>query len=138
MSVLPNKQLGDRQDLSVRTTNNLLAPVAPTAAPNYAVYSNAGTKVASGKLPAKDAFRTTGWFEWPLFLGSAYAAGNYTVLYSWIENSRHHHEIDTFEIMAGGDADGPIQGMTFLRRPEVNHVVYQTESAILKDGHNPR
>lgn len=138
MAILPGKQLGERQDVSVRAVNASSTPVAPTNNPNYAIYNNSGSKVASGKIPAKDAQRLTGWFQKALFLDSSFAAGSYSMLIDWITGGNHQSTIHTFEVLAGGDADGPVQGMTYFRRPEVKHVVYQTESGKLQDGHNPR
>src|SRR6185503_5721565 len=94
-------QLGQEIPLGVLCVNSASTPVNPDSAPFMDVYNASGTKVVSGKLiPIIDRGGQTGYFQLRIFLGSAFVAGRYTVVYHWDSGSFEGQEADDFEIMA--------------------------------------
>lgn len=121
-------QLGQNVPLRLLCTNGAGTPSVPTNAPRFAVWAN-GTKVSSGRLPVLDRYGQTGLFGDSLFLGSSWATGTYQVVYSYAVGTQAMIEVDTFEIVAGGDVRGAVLALYFYVRPHANFVMQQRETA---------
>ena len=131
-------QNGDWVPLRVRCVDASLDAINPEAAPDYVVYSDTFSDVASGSLPPKDKDKLAGLFEDSFFLGSL-DTGFYTVRYSWSDNSREiGASIDNFEIIGGGDASGSYTSMHFFGPPHADFVVGQLDSDTVDKRRNPR
>ena len=132
-------QLGQTLFLLLQTTNASGEPAMPDDIPRLTVWDNDGTLIERLDMPVLDRHEQTGMFHYPLYLGNLYAAGAYTVtyLYRHTGSSYSGMEDDTFEVAAGGDADGTVVGMYFYKRPDQDIIVQQCESGVVKAGRNP-
>lgn len=130
-------QLGDEAVIGVLCRNGSGTPVAPDAAPTAKVYNSTGTKVAELSIPPKDIARATGLFEHFVRLGSDFAAGVYSVVYSWSASGYTGGDVDWFEIAPGGDEAGTVISMTYFETANAGHLVQQLDSGRIKTGKNP-
>jgi hypothetical protein len=130
-------QQGQEVPLGVFTRNASGAPTLPSAAPTYRVYNTAGTLVDSGSLPIVDRFGTTGMFGMQKFLGQPYPTGVYYVAYQWTVSSVSYAELDSFEVLGGGNRRGGVVAMEFLRRPQADFVVQNCFDGSIVKGRNP-
>ncbi len=105
--------------------------------PPQAKVFNGTTVVEANEMPILDRYINTGFFQHHLFLGAAYSAGQYRVVYYYRVGSYYGVEEDGFEIVAGGHQDGSILNMYFFRRPQADYIVYETEDGIINKGRNP-
>lgn len=131
-------QLGQEVPLGVLCLNAADTPTAPDRAPTMKVWDAAGTRVADLAIPALDRYAVTGLFRHRLFLDGRFAAGRYTVTYHWNAGSFVGLDADTFEIAAGGHADGSVVAMTWYHRPQAEFIVQQLNSGAIVKGRNPR
>ena len=90
------------------------------------------------RIPVKDPDLVTGQFLFRVFLNHDFSVGRYTVHYTWAYSSNTYIDIDTFEIVAGGDPDGAINSMYFYHRPHADFVVYQLTSGKIQKRRNPK
>lgn len=130
-------QNGDSVPLRVHCVDSNLDAVNPDNAPDYVVYSDTFSDVASGKMPPKDKDKLAGLFEDSIFLGSL-DTGFYTVRYSWTELSQEFASIDNFEIISGGDASGAYTAMHFYGPPHADFIVGQLDSDTVDKRRNPK
>lgn len=130
-------QLGDHVFVSVRCENSSGEPANPDEAPVLDVWQ-AGVKAKSLACPRIDHAGVTGLFGYWLFLGAGLAAGQCQVVWHCRVGSHYQVEIDTFEILPGGDTDGAVLSMIELRRPHANFILHQLDSGRLRKGQNPR
>lgn len=134
---LGDYRMGDVLDLALPCVTAAFVAANPSASPLFSIYNGAGTKVASGVMPRKDQ-RTTGWFQWAYPLTLSLTAGVYTAVLSYVVSSQTRYKIGRFRVAAGGDADGNIIGAVEHGRPEVSHLVYETQSGKIVEGRNPQ
>lgn len=112
------KPLGSEIRIGVQCRNGSRTPLAPDAAPTYRVYAEAGgSAVATGSLPPTERYQTTGLFEHMLPLNSTFAAGRYYVRYAYAISATNYVDVDSFEVLASGDANGMFNSLFFLDRP---------------------
>lgn len=129
-------RLGGEAILGVQTTSDGVIPALPTStAPLLDVYDSVG-HVVSKRIPLLD--RDSALFQYRLFLGSTFTAGLCTVTYRWTTGSYEGYEMDTFEIIPGGNADGIVLSMTFYKRPMADFVLRQTNAGVILRGKNPK
>jgi hypothetical protein len=95
--------------------------------------------VWTGKIPIQDRYGITGLFQTQIFLGPAFAPGQYTVSYSYSSGGGSFSGMadDNFEVLPGGDTDGTTEAMYFYHRPQADFVVQQLSSGKLKKRRNP-
>lgn len=118
MNFRGRKPLGTEIRIGVQSRNGSRVPVAPDAAPTFRVYSEAGgSAVVTGSLPPTERYQTTGLFEHMLPLNSSFSAGRYYVIYKWAISSTNYADMDAFEVLAGGDANGMFNSLFFLDKP---------------------
>jgi hypothetical protein len=129
---------GSYLTLSVRTYDADDIPAAPTACPWLSVYDSSGVLLRRVRVPIADAGGVTGYFSIPLFLGPGFSAGHYHALYSWAVGSFEGGEMDSFQVVAGGNSQGSVVSMHEYNRPHARFAVHQTDGGQLKRGRNPR
>ena len=123
--------------LYVQCVNSSGSPQAPDACPFVDVYGPSGKARAGLSLPVADPVQAPGLFYCDLFLDSALPPGNYSALYHWKISGTVGYDLDCFEVIAGGDAVGPVLGLRYYERPQATFVVQQTWSGAFKKGKNP-
>jgi hypothetical protein len=129
--------LGEEVPLGVLCFDGSGTPSAPDAAPMVDVYSGAAKVLSGQPLPALDKFGTTGLFAWPLLLDARFAPGKYTAVYRYLVGGTAGGDEDTFDVLAGGNADGQVLSMFWYPRPQANFIVYQTSDGSIRKGRNP-
>ena len=134
------QQLGTELTIGVLCHDASDTPTAPAAAPTIEVWTGT-TKLLTGQMiPVMDRYGTTvaaSYFQYNLFLDGKYAAGQYKVLYRYTVGSYVGLEEDTFQVLAGGDADGTITSLIYYSRPQAAFVVWQTDAGKVQKGRNP-
>lgn len=132
-------QLGDSIPLSLgtRTGDGVLGPQLPSAAPVAKTYDASGTLVETIKLPIKNRYKVTAYFEKRHRLSSSYSAGRYLIVYQWVISATTYQAAAVFDIIEGGNADGAVIALQGVSRPEAIKVLYETESGKLNVGRNP-
>ena len=130
-------QLGSWLFATVRTVDAASTPVVPTNPPTIKVWSSSAV-VLTAEMPVVDRYSLTGLFTYPVFLGSAYAAGQYTITYHWVTGSYIGFADDNFEILPGGNSGGQNLSSYFFSRPHADFIVSQLETGVLVAGRNPR
>jgi hypothetical protein len=131
-------QVGDHLPLFVQCVNSLGVPTDPTLCPTYVIYDNAGVVAGSGQVPIRDAVVLDGWFGMPLRLLASLASGMYSIVYSYQISGVNYAEIQTFEIVGGGDAAGQVISLDQYRRPEAGHLMIEREDGTILSGRNPQ
>ncbi len=129
---------GSRVPLSLLTKNSTHVPTAPDDAP-VAVISRAGSLIQSIRMPVQDRFAQTGWFQYPLLLGSLFPAGQYRVVYQYVISGTAYGDVGSFEVVGtAGHPDGAGISMIWYARPTSDFVLVQTESGRIIRRRNPR
>lgn len=108
--------------------------------PPYIDFRSDSGQVLQVQMPVHDRYSVTGLFVYPLRLNSSFSAGRYsaTAFYRVTGGNNYHGiEIDYFEIVAGGDADGAIITQHYWARPEAKYIIQQTESGNTNLKRNP-
>lgn len=133
-------QLGEEIYVGVPCRNASRSPALPDESPTMRVYDHTGTLVVSRQIPVQDRYGTTGLFADRLFLGSLFNVGRYFVLYTWTTDSGAFSgaELDLFDILTGGDADGQFLSLFFVETAQADFLVGQTNGGILTHNRNPR
>lgn len=128
---------GDMVRLSVWTLDDSETPLLPDAAPRVLV-SSTSEQVTTLKVPITDSVKTTGYFLYDLCLDSLFPAGEYFAQYVYEHGSVvRSAPLDTFEVVAGGDATGRGISMTFFKPPANDYIVLQTDTGTLRRFRNP-
>lgn len=122
-------QLGDVVVLEV------LPGFVPDAAPVMTVKDGSDATIVTAKM-AMNGGPTA--FSLPLFLGSLFAVGTFSVTYSYAVAGVTGSASDSFDVVAGGDPGGRVIAMTAYDRAEAQYVVVQMASGYLMQGRNPR
>ncbi len=134
---LGRHQLGTYLDVWLQTTDANDSPVMPDQVPHLKLWSSSSL-VTAEEMPLWDKTIQVGVFRTQLYLSSAYAAGLYEISVYYRSGAKYGMEQHTFEVIAGGDADGQVLGMYFYHRPQADYIVYQVESGQILKGKNPR
>jgi hypothetical protein len=134
---LGDVQLGQQLPVTVQCLDGDLAPAWPDQAPQLVLFS--GTTLLNRiKLPA-DPRSGVGMFRLSLFLNAIYpTAGPVTGFVQWVSGGVAFSKTVWFRILPGGDPDGNIIAMTFVRRPGLGAIVWQADSGTIFHGSNPR
>ncbi len=139
--------LGDEIPLGVLTTDSSGVPALPDACPTMKIYSSTGQVTqgwlpgglggTSSLVPVLDRYGATGLFGVRLLLGPAFSTGLYTVKYSWTVSAVRGAELDTFEVLPGGDIKGNAISMFFHRQAQADFIVREQDSGRLLANRNP-
>jgi hypothetical protein len=137
-SHLGRYQIGTELPLCLQCTL-ARAPDVPSTHPTYEARAADGTVAASGRVAADPLPGVAGLFRGPLFLDDAFAVGRYTVAYRWKDSAAADRvELQTVDVIPGGDSDGAIIALHSVERPDRTSLVYQTDGGVLARGLNPR
>jgi hypothetical protein len=143
MTHLGNYQLGDHVRLVCECKTSSGVPTEPDSAPTVSVFSPTATIINNKTIPPLDRYNATGVFSYELFLGAStwvpglFAAGKLWVLYNWVIAGVSGADIDCFDILAGGHANGSVIAMHWLEKPHGNYIVMQLNSGRLIKRRNP-
>lgn len=128
---------GDTLALSVWCLDSAGTPAEPTNAPVATICSDTA-QVASIRLPICDRYATTGYFSYPLQLDSRFPAGSYRVVYQYTISSTAYGSSESFDVVAGGHADGPALACYYFARPTSDFIIMQCDSGRVIRRRNPR
>lgn len=124
--------------LWLRTTDAAGTPTEPQDTPQVIVTDNALVEVVATQMPITERYTTTGLFYYPLYLGTGFSTGYYTIEYRWVLASTYiGSAADEFEIVAGGHADGAVTSLYFYERPHAKMLVHGVETGSILPGKNP-
>ncbi len=137
MSYLGRYMLGQRIFLGVRCLGAAGVPSLPDEAPVAQVYSSTAL-VLSLRLPIQDRQDLDGWFGASLLLDSRFVEGPGRVLYQYTVSGTAGGQVDQFEIVPGGQADGAGLALVYYSRPASDFVLQQVDSGRLLRRRNPR
>ena len=128
---------GDMVRGSVWTLDGSGVPILPDEAPRMVV-SDVLVSVLSKKIPITDSVKTTGYFLYDLCLDSSFPVGEYFLQFLYEHSGTiRSSELDTFEVVAGGNASGRGIAMTFFKPPTNEYIIVQTDTGIVKRFRNP-
>lgn len=131
-------QLGLELPLTLECTLARAADT-PSTHPTYEARAADGTVAASGRVAADPLAGIVGFFRGPLFLDDRFSVGRYTIAYRWQDSlARDRVELQTVDVIPGGDVDGAIIALHPVERPDRTSLVYQTDAGVLARGLNPR
>lgn len=131
-------RLGQEIRIGVQCRNGSRTPSAPTAAPTYRIYSEAGgAAVVTGSLPPTERYVTTGLFEYMQRLTSSFSAGRYYVLYGYAVSGTNYVDFDAFEVVAGGNVNGMFQSLFHLDRPDSDWIIGVLDSGTVSINRGP-
>lgn len=135
-------QQGEELLLSLQCADASGTPADPAVDPVVTIYRDASgslTFVESVKLAGCERGVVDGLFRKPHFLGSLYSnAGRYLLVYRWQIGANAFTGVGSFFLLPGGSGDGAAIAMSFVSRPDANHLLVQTDSGQLVRGRNPR
>ena len=113
-------------------------PTMPDDPPHVKIYRTSdGAVVYSREIPLLDKVVQVGLFQVKVFLNEAFAAGDHEMEVVWSISPATFMKVMAFSVMAGGDANGQVLGMTYYPLPDANFIVYQTENGTIFKGKNP-
>jgi hypothetical protein len=139
MSYLGRFRQGDDVSLVLFTKNASGVPTLPADCPQAKVWDPTGALVATFQVPIVDRYVQTGIFQQLLRLGPAYVnLGNYRIVYYYLAGTYHGLHEDTFELVAGGHADGAVNAIYFFNKPWAKFLVFALNGGNLAMGRNPR
>ena len=132
-------RLGEEITIGVYCFDGNAAPVVPDDCPVAKIFNASGHVVYNARVPIQDRYGITGLFQTQVFLGPAFAPGQYTVSYSYSSGGGAYagEEEDNFEVLPGGDTDGITEAMFYYHRPNADFVIQQLSSGNLKKRRNP-
>lgn len=124
-----------RYQLGDIVSTELIIGVSPDAAPTLTVTDHSDAAIVTAKM-AMNGGSTS--FALPLFLGSLFSIGTFSVTYSYAVGGSPGMASDSFDVVAGGDPGGRVIAMTAYERPGAQYLVVQMASGYLMQGRNPR
>lgn len=132
--------LGEEIPLGCQCLNSAGTPTNPDAAPTMTIRDGVGATVVSKLIPIQDKFGATGRFMIRQFMTSDFAAGRYWVTYDWTTGAGAYvgASLDTFEVLAGGDANGQFLSLLAFNRPHGRMMIGQTDGGKLLLARNPK
>lgn len=133
---LGSYRIGDSVPLTFQVTDHSDSATLPDAAPVVRIY-RAGTLVTTFPLPVIDRFRVTGLFHQLYKLGAQFSVGNHSLVYKFDLSGTPDQEVDTFDVIAGGQFDGPVLAMHTFDRADVRFILQHMGSGRLRRGRNP-
>lgn len=130
-------QVGGSVPLRLRCKTDAGVPTFPDNPPMVHVFDGSNTLLLAKQMPVEERYIGTGRFNYPLFLGSGYTAGHYTVVYYFALSSVMKAMQDTFEVIPNGSTSGAVTAAYFYERPEANYVLQGSEDGSLTKRRGP-
>lgn len=137
MSYLGTYQLGDLVPVSVWTVDSSGTPAEPDDAPAVLVMDSSGSIVDALAIPIVDRNHVTGFFQYRIPLDAEYSTGYWTVHVNYAISSTAYADLQTFEILAGGNNEGNGIALHMFKQPSADYVLLQTDHGRLKRLRNP-
>ena len=134
---LGHYQLGDLLPISVWTLGASGTPTEPDDVPLIQILDSDGLAVLARTLPVVDSANVTGFFQYRMNLDQLFSAGYYSILATYIISSTNYAQVNEFEIVAGGNAEGNGIAMHFFNQPAADYVLLQADRGTLKRLRNP-
>lgn len=129
-------QLGSELPVVLQATDGT-SPAWPDAAPQLVLY-NGTTFLKRILMSADPQAQSPGLFRLNLFLDASYpASGQLNGAIQWTNNGNVFSQTVWLRIIPGGDSDGSVIAMAFVRRPSASFVLWQTDAGVLFRGSNP-
>lgn len=129
-------QLGQEIPVTCQVTDGV-SPAWPDAAPILALFSGA-TLLRKVAMPADSQAGMPGVFRLPVFLDGTFSAGPIAGYVQWVHGGVAFSQTVYFRILPGGDVNGSIIAATFVQRPSVSYIVFQSDAGEVLRGSNPR
>lgn len=129
-------QLGGWVPLSVDCYDANGDDVESDTAPEFTVYSSAGTTVATGRL-RREVGAEDHVFTGEVRLSSSFAAGMYYVIYEFTDGVFTGQELDVFEVVGGGHTSGAYIALHCYECPHATFLVGQLDGGTLEARKNP-
>jgi hypothetical protein len=136
MAFIGRFQLGGTVPLFLITTDANKTPQVPTFPPTVKIWKPSGL-LQVAFVPTIETYTQTGVFLGRVFLGAQFAVGLYRVSYYYQIGLFQGVQVDNFEIMAGGNADGNVMSMYYYACAQANFVVQGLDSGKIVQGRNP-
>ncbi len=130
-------QIGATVPLRLRCRTTADVPVFPDDPPVAHVFDGSNAARSVARMPVEERYTRTGQFHTPLFLGSGYTPGHYTVVYYYAVSGAILSCEDTFEVLLNGSANGAVTAAYFYERPEASYVIQGLEDGSLVKRRNP-
>jgi hypothetical protein len=137
MAYIGRYQLGETLPLLAQTHDANGVAATPADVPTVKIWNSAGALVLARKMPSIERFTQTGRFLLPVFLNGVFATDLYRAVYHYNVSTYRGLDVDYFQVIDGGNADGNVISMYFFDRPQAKYIVYQTDAGVLIQGRNP-
>lgn len=134
---LGQSQLGTYLDFWLQCTDADGVKSMPDYVPWLKVWIGSDL-VQTLEMPVIDKVSQVGLFCEHLFLGNQFSLGQGTAEMHYRVGGKFGIETRTFEIIAGGHTDGQTLGMYWYPKPDVEYVVFQSESGKITKGKGAR
>lgn len=132
-------QLGDELPIRFQVLDGTGAPAEPeSAAPTVSVYDAASTLIKVYRVPPLQRTDAPGWFGMSVRLDGNYAAGAYSWLAQWAIDMVAGVASGHFDIVPGGDPQGPIVSQDFLQKRGSTTLLQEAGDGTIVFGRNPR
>lgn len=130
-------QLGQVLTLMTWTTGYQGRIVTPLDYPTATIFDDNGDVVGVFSLPALDKGNSV--FALPIFLNLKFSVGRFRVITSYSASGAYTGALlDYFEVIPGGDPNGPLISLCSYDRPEAGYVLAQMGSGKLAQGATPQ
>lgn len=131
-------QRGSEIPITVQCHGSDGTPSNPDLAPVLALFDGS-TLILRQKMPSDAKAHQPGVFRLPVFLDARFpSSGQISGAVQWTKGGVVFSETVTFSIIPGGDTDGSVIATTFVRRPGLGALVWQTDAGTIMRGSNPR
>ena len=130
-----------RYQLGMWVPLQLWCSTEPDVPPFVSIYDSTGRRVLADKqLAPRNKAVLTGNYIAEHRLGPEFEPGLYHVLYEYRISSatENRSRLDSFSVIAGGQASGAYVGMHFFSTPQADFVVGVTDGGRLEARRNPR
>lgn len=138
MAYLGRKQLGDEFLVLLQCKTGASVPTAPDACPYLDFWLNGTTLAATVRMAPTEKGKIVGAFHYGVFLDETFSEGYWQAVMRYTLSSVPYQQVDTFRIIPGGHADGPIVAIKEYRKAGANFIVRVTKGGKIKFGRNPQ
>lgn len=129
-------QLGQDVPIQVQCVDSNGASTVPDGAP-LALVCREGVFLRAAEVPAETDPDVTGRFRGRITLGDGDAPGHYAVVYLYSTLGLQRGDSDQFEVVAGGDASGPVVAGYSFTRPDGDYFLAHLAAGRVAAGQTP-
>lgn len=134
-------QQGYEIPVTLRTAGAARSPSWPSVRPRMQVVRNSdGASRTNVEMASYLPGVQDGSFRATIFLGTLFdLAGSYSVICRWVDSGGNPwQQVDTFELVGGGNPAGTVFGLTQVLRPDANYLLESTDGGYILRRKNPR